>query len=100
MGRRTGVVSTQGIGLRPSYGTGPHLIFCAGWRAESVNLTVGGTFNCLTECVIFIVYAQLTNMAAGRTIQIDGCGLETHDVRDPFLIRKEHLTASQSIQNT
>jgi hypothetical protein len=60
------------MGLQHFYGKGPHPLLWAGSRAESVKITISGITNRLNYCVIFVLYTQFTNAAAGCTIQSGG----------------------------
>jgi hypothetical protein len=72
------------MGLQPFYGDEPHPLFWAGLWVARGKITVSGTPNCLNICEIFIVYAQFTNVATGRTIQPGGphatCGPRVRDL--------------------
>jgi hypothetical protein len=57
------------MGLQPFYGKGPHPLLWAGSQAACGKITVNDLPNRLNYCVIFIMYTQVTNMAAGRIIQ-------------------------------
>jgi hypothetical protein len=60
------------MGLGTFYGKGPHRLLRAGSRAARRQIAVSGIPNCLNCCVIFIVYTQFRNVAAGRIIQDGG----------------------------
>ena len=51
------------------YGKRPHLILQEGASGERGKITVSGIPNCQQYCEIFIEYAYITNVAAGRIIQ-------------------------------
>jgi hypothetical protein len=61
------------MGLQTSYGKGPLPLLWAGSRAARAKITSGRPIpNRLNYCVICIVSAHFTNVAAGRKIQPDG----------------------------
>jgi len=51
------------------YAKGPHLSLWAGSRASLRKITASGVPNDLTSSVIFIIYTQFTNVAAGRGLE-------------------------------
>jgi hypothetical protein len=54
------------------FGKGPHPVLWTGPRTARVKITIHGIRNVLNYCVISIVYAKYTNVAAGRIIQPGG----------------------------
>ena len=54
-----------GIGLQHFHGTGPCPLLWPGSRAAVGKTAVSCTPNCISYCVIFIVYAQFTNVGWG-----------------------------------
>lgn len=44
-----------------------HNLWAGSW-ASRVQLTISGTFNALCYCAIFITYAWLINVTAGRGV--------------------------------
>jgi hypothetical protein len=58
--------------LQSFYGKGPHRLLWAGSRTACGKITVSGVPNRQNYCVIFIVYIQFTNVAAGCSIQAGG----------------------------
>jgi len=60
------------MGVQAFYGQGLHPLLWAGSRAERGTIIISGTPNRLNYCVIFIVYAQFTNLDVGRIIQTGG----------------------------
>jgi hypothetical protein len=61
------------MGLQPFYGKGPQPLLRAGsWAASGKKITLSGIPDCLNYCVICIMYAEFTNVAAGRMIKLDG----------------------------
>ena len=62
------------MGVQPFNGKRPHPLLPVGSRAEREKLTISGITNRLHNCVEFMLYAQFTNLAAGRR-------LETHDLK-------------------
>ena len=60
--------------VQPFNGKGPHPLLWVGSRVEREKLTKSGITNRLHYCVAFMLYAQFTNLAAGRR-------LETHDLK-------------------
>jgi len=57
---------------QPFYDNGPHPLLWAGPRAARGKIVISGIPNRLNCCVICIVYAQFTNVAAGRIIPPGG----------------------------
>lgn len=53
------------------YGKWPHPLLWTGLQVACGKLTVSGIHKCLDYCVIFIAYAQFTNVVTGRIIQPD-----------------------------
>jgi len=45
-----------------------HNLWAASW-ASRVQLTISGTYNALYYCALFIVYAWLTDVTAGRGVR-------------------------------
>jgi hypothetical protein len=58
------------MGLQPFYGKGPQPSLWAGSRAACGEIAISVVSNSLKYCDIFIVYTQLTNVAAGRGFEI------------------------------
>ena len=58
----------------------------AGLRVARGKLTVTGTPNRLSNCVISVVKTQFTNMVVGRIPQPEARGLETHALKRRFPI--------------
>jgi len=57
-----------GMGLQHFHGTGSRPLLWPGSRAAVGETAVNGTPNCINYRVIFIVYTQFTNVAAGRRL--------------------------------
>jgi len=60
------------MGVQPFHGKASHPLLLAGSPDTSAEITVTSTPNSLNYCVIFIVYTQFTNVAAGPTVQPGG----------------------------
>ena len=58
--------------MRPSYGTGPHLLLCAGSRAARGKTTTRRTLKYRNYCDGVMVYTQCRNAAAGRGLEAHG----------------------------
>jgi len=57
------------MGLESFYGKESHPLLWAGSPERSAEITLTGTTNSLNYCVIFIIYTQFTNAAAGRGLE-------------------------------
>jgi hypothetical protein len=60
------------MGVQAFYDQGPHPLLWARSRAARGKITISGTPNRLNYCVIFMVYAQFTNLDAGRITEPGG----------------------------
>ena len=60
------------MGLHTIHGKGPLLLLWSCSRAERGKITINVIPYCLNYCVIFLVRAQFTNVAAGLIIQAGG----------------------------
>ena len=61
------------MGLRTSYGKGPHPLLWAGSQVARGKIAVSGIPNRLNYSVIFVLCTLFTNAAGGR-------GFDTHDL--------------------